>query len=60
LSGGKMVLKNFKWLMNFIAVIVVVVFAYGLLTMKEKRGPIENTGAIHKLYPTTDTDGLRP
>ncbi len=55
-----MVLKNFKWLMNFIAVIVVVVFAYGLLTMKEKRGPIENTGAIHKLYPTTDTDGLRP
>jgi hypothetical protein len=55
-----MVLKNFKRLMIFIAVIVVVVVAYGLLTMKEDRGPIEDTGAIHKLSPGVDTDNSHP
>jgi hypothetical protein len=48
------ILKNFKRLLIFIAAIAIVLVAYGLLTMKEKRGPIENTGAIHKLYPNMD------
>lgn len=55
-----MVKANFKRLMIFIALIGVVVVAYGLLTMKEKRGPIEDTGAIHKLSPNTDTENPRP
>jgi hypothetical protein len=42
----------------FLTVVVVVMGTYGLLTMNEKRGPIENTGAIHKLAPDTEPGNL--
>ena len=56
-----MVLKKFKRLLISIAVIIGVLVAYGLLTMKEKRNSIGITSdAIHKLYPTANTDSPRP
>ena len=61
MNGNDMVLKNFKRLLVSIVVIMGVLVVYGLLTMKEKREPIGITSnAIHKLYPTADTDGSHP
>jgi hypothetical protein len=56
-----MVLKNFKKLLAFVGAVVVLLVVYGLLTIKEKSNPVGITnGALHKLYPTEDTNSLRP
>jgi hypothetical protein len=55
------ILKNFKRLLIFIAAIAIVLVAYGLLTMKEKRNPIGVTSnAIRPLSPGTDADSAHP
>ncbi len=46
--------KDYSRLLIFLAVIAVVIVACGLLTMKEKRGAIENIDVIHKLAPDTE------
>jgi len=56
-----MLLRNFKRLLAFIAVIAVVLVSYGLMTMKEKPNPIGITNnALHPLLPGADVGSARP
>ncbi len=52
IQGDEVILKNFKRLLIIMAAVVIILVAYGLLTMKEKRNPIGITSnAIHPLSP---------
>ncbi len=56
-----MLLKNFKRLLIFVAAIAIVLVAYGLLTMKEKRNPIGITSNTIRPMPSgADADSAHP
>ncbi len=56
-----MALNNFKRLLIVVGFIAIVLTAYSLLTMKEKRNPIGITSnAIRPLSSDTDVENPRP